>query len=67
MTVADFEEIFTFVPDFTVILQVAFFVDVLAVIVALPAAFAYTKPPDTVATDVFDDVHVTSALEVAII
>ena len=51
---------------FTVILQVAFLPEpsfAVAVIVTVPAFFAFTTPlPDTVATFVLDDFHTTALL-----
>ena len=56
-------EIFTDEPVFTVILQVAVFVPAVAVIVAVPAETALTKPfASTVATDVLELLYVTVVL-----
>jgi hypothetical protein len=45
----------------TVMLAAAFADPELAVMVAVPTATDVTKPPETVATAAFDDVHVTLA------
>ena len=62
------EEILTEVPDLTVILQVAEFEPDTALISAVPLAFAVTTPfVSTVATEVFELVHLTELAPVAVI
>ena len=62
------EEIFTEVPDLTVILQVAEFDPDTALIFAEPLAFAVTTPfESTEATDLFELLHLTGLAPVAVI
>ena len=62
------KEILTALPDLTVILQVADFEPEVALILAEPLFFAVTTPfESTVATEVFELVHLTELAPVAVI